>query len=1006
MADVFISYSRKDKEFVRRLHDALHKLNRDVWVDWEDIPRGVDWLDQIYDGIAQANSFVVVVSPDSLISEICVQETAHAIQHHKRIVPLIRRDIDEKVLAGEWFDKTWENQARDNWRTLKAINWLMFRETDNFDAELSQLVKAIDTDPAHLQAHTRLLVRALEWDKGKRNPSLLLHGSDLTQAQDWLAASGSKEPRATELQTEYILASRQSETRRQRTLLGGVSVALVVALVLALLSFLLYQQSENNLGLAVSNEATAVYRGGVSQSLALAAQAQFEVGGPYPERSVLLALEALENYPFTWQAERALRTAVINDRLRRILTGHAASVTNAAWSPDGARIITASEDGTAKVWDAATGDEMFTISGSGSGQTSAGWSPDGTLIFFAGPDGKRSVRGAATGDELFVLPSRSGLEDTAADAALFAGPSQSDFDAPSELHHVDNMAWSPDGTRIVLVSDSAAAVWDLDSRSELFSLPRDTFQSVKSAAWSPDGGRIATVGSYGTLEMWDAANGDQLFSVEVGHVWADSAAWSPDGTRIVTGQYLTAEVRDATSGDELFALSGHESRITDVAWSPDGTRIVTACEDGTIKVWDAASRDLVVSVVVHAGAVESVAWSPDGTRIVTASADGTAKVWDMAPHGMPFLLSGHTGALTGAVWSPDGQSLVTSSWDGTAKVWDVTTGSVRHTLAANAGVIISTAWSPNGTRIVTGSAGRTATVWDAATGQDLLHLAGKNLEGMDPTVIAVWSPDGTHIVTFHGNGASKIWDALSGEELLSFAGGVFPVWSSDGTRVVLAKNDNIAQVLDARTEKELFPLERTTSEIVSAVWSPDETHVLTIDSDGAVQTWDAATGHERFSLPVSLPVLQNGRPAAAWSPDGTHIITIVQDGKAQVWDAATGDEESNFMVDRPTDAMGQPNAVWSPDGTRIATIVGDYAVKVRDAATGDERLTITGQTGHILTAAWSPDGERIATAGADGIARIWHVWETTDDLIAYAHECCIVRELTAEERAEYGLPPK
>src|SRR5215470_14657260 len=105
MTDVFISYSRKDKEFVQHLHEALVAANRDTWVDWEDIPRGSDWLDEIFRGIDAADTVVFVISPDSMVSEICNQELAHSLSRSKRIVPLVRREADEKMLVGEWFNK-------------------------------------------------------------------------------------------------------------------------------------------------------------------------------------------------------------------------------------------------------------------------------------------------------------------------------------------------------------------------------------------------------------------------------------------------------------------------------------------------------------------------------------------------------------------------------------------------------------------------------------------------------------------------------------------------------------------------------------------------------------------------------------------------------------------------------------------------------------------------------------------------------------------------------------
>src|SRR5689334_3005849 len=101
MSDVFISYSRKDSDFTRRLHSALTAQNRDVWVDWEDIPVTAQWWNEICMGIEAADTFVFITTPDSLASPICNLEIAHALQNHKRLVPIMRRETNEKQAFAE-----------------------------------------------------------------------------------------------------------------------------------------------------------------------------------------------------------------------------------------------------------------------------------------------------------------------------------------------------------------------------------------------------------------------------------------------------------------------------------------------------------------------------------------------------------------------------------------------------------------------------------------------------------------------------------------------------------------------------------------------------------------------------------------------------------------------------------------------------------------------------------------------------------------------------------------
>ena len=194
MADVFISYSRKDKTFVQSLHEALSARDRETWVDWEGIPPTAEWLQEIYGAIEAADTFIFIISPDSVASDICKREIAHAVEQHKRLVPIVHRKVDTNVVP----------------EALAALNWVFFHERDDFDNAVQTLITALDTDLDWVRRHTRLLVRAREWENKGQDKSLLLRGKDLHEAETWLAQATQKEPKPTTLQTEYIPASRMA----------------------------------------------------------------------------------------------------------------------------------------------------------------------------------------------------------------------------------------------------------------------------------------------------------------------------------------------------------------------------------------------------------------------------------------------------------------------------------------------------------------------------------------------------------------------------------------------------------------------------------------------------------------------------------------------------------------------------------------------------------------------------------------------------------------------------
>lgn len=251
--DVFISYSRKDKEFVQQLDAAFRQKDRDPWIDWNDIQPSEDWWQAIERGIEAADTFVFVISPDSIASEVCCKEIEHAVKHNKRLLPIVRR---------EGFD------ANNVHPSLSRHNWLFFREHDDFEQVFQRLVKALDTDLDHVHAHTRLLVRAIEWNRKQHDESLLLRGADLEDAEHWLAQSSGKDPQPTHLQGEYITASRKAETerqkaaiRQQRLFTAGIGVFTLMAVVAAIAAFSQWQAanrlSNENKSLAEQNSRLA-----------------------------------------------------------------------------------------------------------------------------------------------------------------------------------------------------------------------------------------------------------------------------------------------------------------------------------------------------------------------------------------------------------------------------------------------------------------------------------------------------------------------------------------------------------------------------------------------------------------------------------------------------------------------------------------------------------------------------------------------------------------------------
>jgi hypothetical protein len=198
MDDVFISYSRRDKAFATRLHEALKARQRETWVDLEDISPSDEWSEYIKAGIEGARAFVFVISPDSLTSPECLAELDYAAAKNKRLIPVVCREVDTQAVA----------------EALGRLNWIFLREQDDFDKGIDILLTAVDTDLEWVDAHTSLLEKVTEWDHNGRDSSWLLRGKQLREAENWLARSSGKEPKLTELMLQFILESQHDEAGR------------------------------------------------------------------------------------------------------------------------------------------------------------------------------------------------------------------------------------------------------------------------------------------------------------------------------------------------------------------------------------------------------------------------------------------------------------------------------------------------------------------------------------------------------------------------------------------------------------------------------------------------------------------------------------------------------------------------------------------------------------------------------------------------------------------------
>jgi WD40 repeat protein/serine/threonine protein kinase len=803
------------------------------------------------------------------------------------------------------------------------------------------------------------------------------------------------DPRALDL-------SRRAEDARHRALLSRerrvrtrliLRIALPVFLI-AVLAGLTAWLLELRRREAVRAEVRVTSALRSARALALAQTSEM-VEPEDPMLSLLLAREAARSAPLFPVISR-LHRALARSRERAILVGHGDRVNTAVFSPSGDRILTASDDETARVWSLAGG-LVTTLSAHEDRVRSAAFSPSGDRIVTTSDDMTARIWDRE-GRPLTVL---RGHEDYVVSAEFSASGDRIltvSWDRTARL-------WSSDGEPLAVFREeegvpAAAFVGpegdvvtaSRSGQAHLFrrdgtlratlSGHRDTLTAV---AVSPDRNRILTGSRDGTARLWDREG--RPLAVLRGHAaGVNVVRFSPSGEKILTGAEDGQARVWSKEGRPLATLDAHSRRINAIAMTKREDRIATASDDGTITLWSGDYEELAV-LRDHTAEVFGVSFSPSGEWLLSASGDATARVFAVEEFEVA-VLAGHRDEIESAVFSPDGTLVLTASDDGTARVWDAE-GDELSVLRGHDGFLTSADFSPDGRRIVTASWDGTARLFD--TEGRLLSLLEGHTAGLWS---ARFSPDGRYVVTASEDRTARLFDR-DGKPLavLTHPGSVFAAAFSPDSRLVLtAAGDRKARLFDleGRIVAELTGHE---GRISSVAFSPDGMRVLTGSWDRTARTF-ALTGKPLAVLAGHGSVVE----AARFSPDGTHILTAAGDGVARIFGP-----DGRLVAQLAGHARGIAIARYSPDGRYVLTATGrifgstDSTARLWTAR-GREVAVLDGHAGRVGAAAFSPSGDRILTASADGTARIWLV--EPEDLLRLA-DARITRSFTAEERRRY-----
>ena len=789
-----------------------------------------------------------------------------------------------------------------------------------------------DAEGSRMRDQVRAAAR--QWIERGNPGGLLWRGDTLAELAVWRRRYLGN---LTDADEAFIRASVAEAARGRRIRQSVIGVVLVLMVVAVGILIWANRRTDTERALAVDARSLAERRA-LDAKAALATQYEEQGRLALLQGAVSQALVYLSAAYASDADDPALHFLLAqathpHESLRAILLGHSGGIKMARYSPDGETIVTASVDGSARLWDADTGHLEHILTNHTGEVTSVQFSPDGSRVVTASRDGTARIWDAANGTQVLVLAHEAGL--TSAE-------------------------FSPDGKSVATSSlDRTARLWDAETARLIVRLAHDA--PVQLVRFSPDGNRLVTTTWAGSVRLWDAHTGRLVADLK-GHaaMIVPSAVFSHDSRQLATASYDgTARLWDAKDGSSVAVLRGHLDRVSSVAFSPDGKRLLTVSYDQTGRLWDTTSGVGLAVLQARGSQVVVAAFDRDGERIATGNADGIARIWDAHSGAELAVFAGHGTTVNDIVFSADGRSLLTASADATARLWDATSSVLIATLRDHTDVVTSASFSPDGRRVITTSEDKTANIVDVMSGLT------KRLTGHDGEVMGgVFSPDGKRAVTVSLDHTARVWDATTGALLVvlrEHADSVYmAAFSHDGTRLVTTSADNRAIVWDTATYTPTREIHD--HDLVAARFDPTGHRLATVSYKSHVKVWDVATGNE-------LLVLSQARGTdAEFSHDGSRIITANNDGTAQMWDGRDG----HLLGSLVGHASLLLSARFSPDDQRILTASDDRTAKVWDATS--YRLLASFQTGAggFGRAEFSPDGNRIVTPGV-GITTIWDV---------------------------------
>ena len=855
--EVFVSYSRKNSDFVRRLNEELQFNGKTTWFDQDSIASASDFQQEIYKGIESSDNFLFIITPSSVHSPYCKGEVEHAAKFNKRIITILQGDTEISDIPS----------------ILAAVEWIDFRNKD-INAVFGELIRVIDTDREHTQAHNKWLQRALYWQTHNSHRDILLRGSELDIAVKWYkeADEQNKQPALLPLQRSFINESHKAVKRMQLVRKLAISTIVILAVIAIIAAFVANNmrnkaekaamRAESDKWIAFSHKeadsdpfqaykyACRAYEVDSTNNAVLGAlgNALFNTGVFY---KIIKETES-NGLSFTYFAPNNKQFVVaytdgsieIFDKTGvslKTFDAHKSRINSVRYSTDN-KIITSSNDNSIKIWDLS-----------------------GKLIKSIDTEGKVLYAEFNHNDSLIAAALDNGKVN------IYTADGEIVLELNAHTNKVTSVRFSPDSkTFLTSSNDKLVKLWSI-SRKELKTLSQHK-SKVFFADFSPDGKRIAFAGADNTVYVYHLED-DNTFeyrkhSREVVHVefidnetlissgydytsriWKlngtdievlkghkdliNCAAFSSDGRTIVTvsGSLVSLDksVRMWNLDEKYFTNTYTiSSLIKNVVYSADGKQIAAGCEDGKLFILN-ENLQITNELIVHKGAINDLSFSPSGDMIVTIGADSTVAI--IVDNSVSKVIE-HKEAVSQIAFFHNSDFAVTTN-NGKVFLYKKDGIPIRN-FVAHKSIINDLCISPNGKHILTATDDSTTCLWNlnGALEQKFNHNGY--------VTSCSFAPDGNKILTAGADSLAILW-TISGEKIGEYKGTIESsdiiqkaAFVPDSEYIVLLYQYNDATVFDIEGN-ELFTFKYTRPcSLNDFVFSPDGKYIL-ISSGGLIK---------------------------------------------------------------------------------------------------------------------------------------------------------------------------